>query len=361
MEPPSYTGGGLVNLVAELEQRLTRGSLSPGLAPSLACQLEATDTYVLVLADGLGCAQLDHPAASSLAEDQAGVLQAPFATTTTVSLATVATGLPPRRHGVLGHLMWLEERVVNTLKWVDPTGAPVRYPTEQLLPSPNLWERLAAAGVEPIVIQPAAFATTPLTRALYRGARFEGFHHPDEAVEATVSLAREPGRMILTYLPQVDFAAHVWGQGSEEYAQALGEVDTVWSHLRSRLPAGVVAVLTSDHGHVDYRPDDKLVIRDRRFDQLTCFGDPRAVLINGPEDLAAELAETTGGTLVPGSDAAPLWGPGPEHPEFSSRRPDWVLFAPDGRLILPKGFDKRLVGYHGGLTPAEVEIPMIVR
>ena len=42
-------------------------------------------------------------------------------------------------------------RVVNTLKWVDLAGAPVDHDYSSVLPRPNLWERLSAAGVERIV------------------------------------------------------------------------------------------------------------------------------------------------------------------------------------------------------------------
>lgn len=360
--PPSYLGRGLVNLVAELERRLTGSAPSPGLDTGLAEAIPEGASYVLVLADGLGTHQLDHPAASGVQAGLAGILDAPFATTTTVALATVVTGLEPRSHGVLGHLLWLEEigRVVNTLKWVDTTGAGVDYPTAGLLPSPNLWERLQAAGREGITVQPGDFAATPLTRALYRGARFEGFWSTDEAVAATVSLAREPGRLILTYLPQVDFAAHVWGQGSEQYREAVTVVDRTWAQLAARLPHHAVAVLTADHGHVDYPPEGKLLLRDPAYDQLTWFGDPRAVLVNGPEATVRGVADETGATLLAGEQADELWGDGTDHPRFAARRPDWVLLAPPGRLLLPKGFDKRLVGYHGGLEPAEVGIPLVV-
>jgi hypothetical protein len=42
------------------------------------------------------------------------------------------------------------------------------------------------------------------------------------------------------------------------------------------------------------------------------------------------------------------------------RLPTAVLAAPEGKVILPKGFDKRLVGYHGGLAYQEVEVPLLV-
>ena len=127
-------------------------SRSPGLAdPSLVPHAE---TYVLVLFDGLGMAQLDHPAARSFARASVGELDAPFPTTTNVSLATVATALPPSQHGQVAHLTWMTDldMVVNCLKWVSLTGQPVSYDFPSVLPAGNLWERLRAGGVEPITV-----------------------------------------------------------------------------------------------------------------------------------------------------------------------------------------------------------------
>jgi hypothetical protein len=61
MHPPDYSGGGLINLVAELERRLTGKAVSPGLQPELAAAVPDAAGYLLVLCDGLGDGQLAHP------------------------------------------------------------------------------------------------------------------------------------------------------------------------------------------------------------------------------------------------------------------------------------------------------------
>ena len=54
------------------------------------------------------------------------------------------------------------------------------------------------------------------------------------------------------------------------------------------------------------------------------------------------------------------WGPGPRHPAFAERAPDGVLVADEGRAILHRFSDDRLIGQHGGLTPAEMTVPLLV-
>jgi hypothetical protein len=355
---PSYDSRGLVNLVCELERRMVGTSPSPGLSEELALTIPEAETYVLVLFDGLGVAQLGHPKAGTLAQSNQGTLDAPFPTTTSVSLSTVATGLPPSQHGLVAHLAWFGDLdlVVNTLKWVDLTGNPVPYDYPSVLPGPNLWERLRSAGIEPITVQPGPFQGSPLSRLLYRGARFEPAFDTDDLIEATVQLAGSPRRFVFTYVWQVDFAGHVYGLESDEFAEAVDLANNIWERIASQLPPGAAIVGTADHGLIEYRDKDKLIVRDERFADMRFAGDTRGIHLWGSNQLAEQFAETTGGRLV---DPTSLLGPGLT-PEARDRIADQVLLAPTGKVVLPPGFDKRLRCYHGGLDRDEVAIPLLV-
>lgn len=337
---------GLIELVRGLEQAVT----------------EEERSVVLVVFDGLGTALLDERA-PALAAAQVATMRAPFPSTTTVSLASVATGLAPTAHGIIGHLLWWPEvgRVVNMLKFVDLTGATVTVENEALLPAPNLWERLVAAGCEPVTVQPADFSNTPLTRTLYRGCRFVGAQTIDNFISATAEAASRPRSLVFTYLPPVDFAAHVFGPDSTETADALAWVSAVWAGLAERLPDNVSLWGTADHGVVGVAEDDKFVLRDPRYRPLDFWGDPRAVMVRGSRRLTAELANLTGARLVEQEEFLPWLGDGPPHRALGARLPDAVLLARPGAVLLPWGFDKRLRGYHGGLEPIEVDIPLLLR
>ncbi len=359
---PSHTGSGLVNLVAEIEARLSGRPRSARLETGAANTIGDASSYVLVLFDGLGDSMVTKPGAEALAASRRATLHAPFPTTTTVAMATVVTGVSPARHGVIGHLMWVPgpDRVVNVLKWVDQSGAPVDFDTSMLLPAPNLWERLAAVGVEPVTVQPGHFADSPLTKALYRGCRFEPVYSIDEAVEATLQLAKSPRRLVFTYFPQIDFASHVYGQDSSEFAQALSSMDTAWSAITARRPDGVVVLGTADHGHIDYPESMKRPMRGE-FDDLVTYGDPRSVYLRGGAELVSRFADEAGAPVVERPTLMEWWGAdGGIHPDLERRLPDGAVLAPEGSVLLPRGFDRRLQGYHGGLDPREVEIPMLV-
>ncbi|MCJ7725233.1 MAG: alkaline phosphatase family protein [Acidimicrobiia bacterium] len=358
MRPPDYTGGGLVNVAAELERRLSGAAPSPGLRDDLAAHIPAADSYVLVMFDGLGVHQLDHPNAGSLAASLRGQVDASFPTTTTVSLATLATGIPPAGHGLLGYQLWLPEtgKVMATIKWTSVRGERVACDYDGFLPE-TTWERLAAAGAEPIALQPIDFEGSALTRVLYRGARFEGYHDMVDAADAAASLAAPPGRLVVLYVPQVDFAAHVAGQQSEMYAEAMAVAAATWDRLIQRLPAGAVAIGVADHGHVDVPPERRTVIERVDHKGRNFAGDARVVFVHGEGE---SLAERLPATWISRSDMESWWGPGPRHPAFDERAPDGVLVVDPGHAVLHRFSDDRLVGQHGGLTPEELDVPLLV-
>lgn len=356
---PSTTGRGLVNLVAELERRLRGASVAEPLDADLAALIPEGSSVCLVLFDGLGvsqAAQSEHFSGSIRS-----VLHAPFPTTTTVSLASVATGRVARGHGVVGHLMWLPRVgvVANVLKFVTPEGRPIDADAKTFLPGETLWERLRSAGIEPVTVQPGGFGGSPLSNALYRGCRFEGVWSKSEWVEATADLASQPGRFVFAYWPDVDVAAHVSGRASEPYRRAVTEAGRLWERLRDRVTVPLVG--TADHGHLDYQESGKVLLRDPSMRELTWFGDSRSLMARGDTSVAEKLLEPTGAELYGPEEFEPWFGRDPEpHPELAERLPHVVAMAPDDRLLLPRGFDRRLVGYHGGLSRAEVEIPLLV-
>ena len=357
---PDYGGASLVNLVAELEHRLSGASAAPRLEEKLAARIPDAATYVLVLFDGLGARQLNHPNAQHLAASLVSPIDAPFPYTTTVSMATVATGLPPSQHGILAYQLWMEEvgAVVNTIHMTTQHGSPVDLDYNAILPGPNLWERLAQHGRESITVQPGNFDRTALTRTLYRGAQFRPYWSEDEAVDVTVEAAAVPGRLVFLYIPHVDFAAHVAGQASIEYGDALDVANTVWRALADQLPPTVTLVGTADHGHVDISENRKVRLGADAEQDRTLYGVERAMFVKSD---GSHLAYGIPATWVPAEDLPELWGPGPMHASFGDRRPDGILFADDGYAVFHKHSNDRLVGYHGGLMPVEREIPLLVR
>jgi len=358
MRAPDYQGGGLVNLIAELEFRLIGQAPSPRLRTDLAERIPAARSYVFVLFDGLGDHQLGHPAAARLARDRIDAIDSSFSTQTTVNTSTLATGLPPSQHGMIAYLLRLGGRVVNTIFWFDSDGRPVETDHRTFLPAPNLSERLAVAGAETIIVEPSAFVDSALEQVLYRGATIVPAEDDTASIRIALERAAQPGKLVAVYVPHVDAAAHAAGQESGLYQEALRDAARIWKAIATGLPPEAVAVGTADHGHVDVAIDNHLQLPV--IPGVTFYGDSRVVYVAGDVGEAATLATDLPVSWVSRSDMDGWWGPPPQHPEFERRRPDGALVADDGFALLYPGNDGPMIGQHGGLTEAELRIPILV-
>ncbi len=307
----------------------------------------------------MGSTQLDHPDAQPLRTAFRTSIDAPFPTTTTVSLASLATGLPPSQHGLIAYELYLPdiERVVNSIQWTTLWGDPIPYDYDGFLPSPNLWERLKAGGVEPITIQPGHFEGTPLSKVLYRGCRYEPVYSVVELIDAAVDLAARPGRLVEVYVPNIDVAAHTHGQSSQQYAQAMAFASGLWEAIRGGLPDGAVLVGTSDHGHVDIPIEGQAVVPKRAEKELTLYGDTRVMFVKGD---GAPLADALPARWLALGEFSDWLGPGPHHPALAQRAPDGALLADDGHRLMHRFTNQRLIGSHGGLTDHERLVPLLV-
>ncbi|MEE8331924.1 MAG: alkaline phosphatase family protein [Acidimicrobiia bacterium] len=355
MIPPDYGGGSIVNLMASIEHLLTGSSQSALLTYDL---LPEASSYVVVLFDGLGDGQLDHQDAASLAESRVGTLDTTFPATTTTALASFATGTTPVEHGLLGYEMWLPEvgRAVNTIHWTPVGGGPVvDIDFDAFLPAPNLWERLTAAGLEPVTVQPAAFAGTPMSRVLYRGCRYEPADTYEVWLEAAASLAAEPGRLVFSYFGAVDVAAHLKGQDSDEYAGALRLAAAIWERLAARLPDGAALIGTADHGHVDATERVKLGDDLQRKGEV--YGGGRVIFARND---VSEMVEGLPAIWVDGAEVATWFGSRQPHPLFAERAPAGAIIADDGVRLLHRNSDERLIGVHGSLSEAERLVPLLI-
>src|ERR1700722_9696478 len=115
---------------------------------------------VVVLVDGMGWHLLpeltpDAPLLASVLAGDAGRLDelaCTFPSTTPTSLASLATGVAPGQHGILGFTVKLpdSDRVLNHIGWRDDP------PASQWQPVPTWFERLHRGGVGARGVRPAA-------------------------------------------------------------------------------------------------------------------------------------------------------------------------------------------------------------
>jgi hypothetical protein len=350
----------------------------PGGAPALA--FEPVRAAALLLVDGLGTELLrqhaaDAPFLASLPD--AGPLTVGFPSSTSISLTSLGTGLPPGAHGMVGISFRADDgELLDTLRWTTQGADGAidvreRLPPEQVQAAPTALERAAAAGVAVTVVSKQEFGGSGLTRAALRGGDFRGTYAlGDLAAEIIAGLTGAGRRLCYGYHADLDLLGHVHGPGTLAWRLQLSEVDRLVALIAEHLPSDAALVVTGDHG---------MVAVDRIFDAdtdpvlqegvLLLGGDARSrhvyVRPGAMEDVLATWRSVLGDNawVVPGDQAVAEGWFGEVVPQLRGRIGDVVAAARGTSAVIRSVAEpiiSRLPGQHGSLTAEEQLVPLLV-
>lgn len=305
-----------------------------------------------------------------------------FPPTTVSALTSFSTGRTPQEHGMVGYRLYLEEigAVTNMVHLAtlesprDHSAVEAGLDLETFLDLPTLYEQLAALGVETHVILSRDIAKSGLSQLLYRGATRI---HPtvdlaDLFVASRRMLRSESGKLFLSlYWGDVDAVAHTYGPFTEEFVATFRALDGVLEREWRDQLDGALLIVTSDHGFVAMNRGDyhQLSQAENRCLLRLPVGEPRASYLfvrDGQRQAMAELAaaQFDDSLICLDSHAAlsmGLFGTGELKPEVASRIGDLLLVSTDRTgLFHPYPDAAMLKGMHGGLTPQEMIVPLIV-
>jgi Type I phosphodiesterase / nucleotide pyrophosphatase len=338
----------------------------------LAQGIPGVREVVVLLVDGLGDDQLrDHreltPVLSGELRDLGGLV-APFPSTTSVSLTSFGTGLPPGQHGIVSTSFRLEDgSTLSPLTWAQQ---PNPIATQ---PEPTVFERAEAAGVVVTTAAPPQFAGSGLTRAALRGGTYQGAASiADRArvVRDSLMQARDTGRPALTYVywPHLDKAGHVHGVDSAPYRAALQQVDLLVETVAGALTRDAALLVTADHGLVDVPDECRVDLESEpllRVGVERILGEPRERQVYCQPGQASDVADRWSRVL--GDRAQVLHREqvvgllGPVDDWHLDRIGDVVAIAEGSWALVSDRVDSlvsSLRGQHGGLTAAEVNLPL---
>jgi Type I phosphodiesterase / nucleotide pyrophosphatase len=331
---------------------------------------------VVVLVDGMGWHLLpelaaDAPLLASVLAGDAGRLDelaCTFPSTTPTSLASLATGVAPGRHGILGFTVKLPEtdQVLNHIWWRDDP------PASQWQPVPTWFERLHWAGVGARAVLPAAFFGSGLTEAVYRGAQFLAASNDDDYAQLVVDQLRAAPGLVYAYTAALDTAAHLFGIASPEWHAAGAYVDVLLTRMVEALPPDAALLITADHGGLNVPESQRIDLdADSRLSAgvRVVAGDPRVRYLHtapgAASDVIAAWSELLNGRAdVRSRDDAVAAGLfGSVLPDHLPRIGDVVVSCLGDTAILASAHEPpevaQLIGFHGASDPVEMAIPLI--
>jgi hypothetical protein len=350
----------------------------PGSAPELA--FEPVRAAALLLVDGLGTELLrahaaDAPFLASLPD--AGPLTAGFPSSTSISLTSLGTGLPPGAHGIVGISFRADDgELLDTLRWAahgpgEPVDLRERLPPEEVQAAPTAMERAAAAGVGVTVVSKQEFGGSGLTKAALRGGDFQGTYAlGDLAAEIITAVSRAGRQLCYGYHADLDFLGHRHGPGTLPWRLQLAQVDRLAALIAEHLPSDTVLVVTGDHGMVGVdRIFDADTDPDLQNGVLLLGGDARARHVytrpGAVDDVLATWRTVLGDDawVVRGEQAVAEGWFGDVAPRLRSRIGDVVVAARGTAAVVRSVTEpviSRLPGQHGSLSVEEQLVPLLV-
>ncbi|WP_168801749.1 alkaline phosphatase family protein [Glycomyces buryatensis] len=371
---PAYGTGTLSDVMPTALAALGVPGADGGLQP-IRGELEGVKRVAVLLLDGFGYHLLGQAAQASatIGDIQGGhigtliPITATVPSSTPISLASLATGQTPGRHGIIGFTVRVPDTgdLVTHIRW---DGSP---DPETWQPVPTSFELASADGVVCTVVSNGSFRDTGLTRAIYRGADWFPAATPAEVAAETISaLSRGERTLVYAYLPDVDTVGHFHGIGSTQWLDAVATVAETIDDILTGLPPDAALLVTADHGMVN--TTEKLLVDehpDLHRGVESIGGDGRMrYLYTAPgarEDVADTWKSAVAGRaeILRREEAVERGWFGPVVTESNLRRiGDLVVVCRDTFAIVgvegePQHL-KRLIGQHGGLTAAEMAIPL---
>jgi hypothetical protein len=184
----------------------------------------------------------------------------------------------------------------------------------------------------------------------------------------------DPKSYTYFYYPGIDSAAHAFGPSSAAVREEVEILDAALERLSGALDGSARVVVSSDHGGIDVDPAQKRLL-DPAEHLATLLRtppscEPRAPVFHVVPGAEAEFAESFRArfgdhfALLTTQEVQDLGllGPRAASAVGRARLGDFMALSA-GHDVLIYAADQgmtQMIGFHGGLTPDEIRIPLVV-
>ncbi len=364
---------------------------------------QAYDTVILFLIDSFGWRFFDkfqgEPFLRQLSRDgQVQKITSQFPSTTAAHITTLHTSQEVGQHGVYEWFYY--EPSVDVL--IAPllfskagdlqrdTLRPLYAQPTRLYPTHTLYHDLLKQGVDAHIFQHREYTPSTYSDAIYRGAKAHPYRTlPETLVNVGLRLEKQQKpTYIVCYFDRVDGVSHEYGPGSPQVeAEIIILLHTLEKIFLPRLlnrKGRILFLLTADHGQIETDPATTVFINqsaslkgverflktNRAGDLLVPGGSCRDLFLYIKDGMLDEAQAFLARGLEGKADVVKVqtlieqgyFGSQPVSDTFKSRVADLVILPYPGESVWwyeKDRFEQRYYGHHGGLTPAEMEIPLI--
>lgn len=317
---------------------------------------------ILMLFDGMGIDMLEKtlPKDAFLRKHVSHTLSSVFPSTTTCATTSIETGLMPCEHAWLGWTLYFPQidQLVDVYTNQNDHGenAADYHVGERFIPRDFIYPHINACG-----------KYHACSVSFYGDVKIKTL---PELFDAALSLAKdEQCRYIYTYWPYPDSAMHKYGcYHPKTVARILDINERVEAFVKS-LPEDTLLLITADHGLKDTQtvyledyPDlQQMLIRDSSIElRAVSFHVKPAYRAHFPAAFRSHFSQEQFMLVDKDTFIFKYLGNGNVNPHVDDFVGDYVAIATGDISIMNHPGPFPLIGNHAGLTPEEMQVPLIV-
>ena len=390
---PDYNAGGFAGLPRAVRSFLG-GESFPLPLPGFQSRYE---NVILCFIDGFGWRHFekfgDHAFLKRFTRDGAALkITSQFPSTTSGHVTCIHTGLNVGQSGIFEWNYYeplLDAMIVPLLFSFSGTGERDQLKAtgidpKRLYPTHTLYQDLKQLGVKSTVYQHREYTPSTYSNLLFKGAATRGYKTlPETLVNLKTSLEGAAGKnYTFLYYDKIDSISHDYGPDSEQVeAEAEMFLHTMEQFISKTKKGKTLFLLTADHGQSEVDPAttiylnksfpevEKLIRTNQKGNLLVPGGSCRDQFLYIKDEFLDEaqgfLAKNLEGKadVVRTSDLIAQGYFGSEISDtFRAHVGNLVILAYRYESVwwYEKGkFEQKYRGHHGGLTPHEMEIPLL--
>jgi hypothetical protein len=253
----------------------------------------------------------------------------------------------------------------------------------------TLYGAFKKQGIHSTIFQPREYTPSTYSNAMFRGALVRSYRDLPEGLVSLAQMLEQnvPPAYYVLYIDKIDGVSHDHGPGSPqteaEILIFLLMMEQIFQKSLPRNRRKILCLLTADHGQIETDPQTTVYLnRESRFAGIEKFlktnregklivpaGSARDFFLyirEGMVDEAQDFLSTRLEGQAEVCNVSDLTADGYFGPIISAKFPpragDLVILPYRGESIWwyeKDKFEHRFRGHHGGLTPEEMEIPLL--
>jgi predicted AlkP superfamily pyrophosphatase or phosphodiesterase len=263
-------------------------------------------------------------------------------------------------------------------------------PTGAFFPTQTFYQKLQTRGITSYVFQSEVYTPSTFSDIVYKGAKVIPYKRLSEALINLTELVvadTAPIAYYLLYYDKIDAICHTYGPHSRQFEETVDVFLKMIEELVYKKLAGTVKqtllVLTADHGQVEVDPRktyflnrqianiEQYLQTNRRGKALVPAGSARDMFLHVKEERLDEAVACLQTHLAGRAEvyrteqlvAQRFFGSSQPSKEFQTRVGNVVILPYQYETVWwheEEKFEMHFQGHHGGLTPEEMEIPLLL-